>query len=476
MRVAERNRRRVIWILAAVVVLLLLIYLLVPKPPVVRVSEVFRDDLLLPLSTTGVAEGDVVDVSSRIAGEVVQIYVDEGDRVTQGQVIAQLETSELQSNVDNNRAAVASAQAQVQAAVSSLTAETQRVNAEIARAMAAVSAARARLAELQAGARAQEIRQARAEVQQFEAQARNARTEAARAEQLFRSGAISRRQLDDARTTAQVAEANLRAARERLALLEAGARSEQIAAARAEVQSAEAVLSQAFAGRQVLQTRQEEVRAARAQADQALAALQAAETRLSYATIRSPIPGSVVRKHVEAGETVSPQQAIITVSRSNRVWITAEVDQEDVAAIAEGQRVRVSLSAFPGRYAIGTVTDVSEVAVPRDVGRVRARVVRARIDLEETNLPFRPGTEVNIDGELQVADNAVLVPNDAVLRVGDSDQVFVITGNVVDRREIVAGLSNFDYTIVRSGVEPGEMVAVSNLDELSDGERIRVER
>src|SRR5690606_6109434 len=115
--------------------------------------------------------------------------------------------------------AYSAAQAQVTRAVNALAGETRQVNAQISRARAAVSASRARLAELQAGSRPQEIREAEAAVRQVEAQASNARTDLRRAEQLYAQGAIPRSQLDEVRTRARVAESNVTAARERLELV-----------------------------------------------------------------------------------------------------------------------------------------------------------------------------------------------------------------------------------------------------------------
>lgn len=468
------GRRRIMWIALAAVVLLLLVALFMPRPPVVEIAEVVRGDLTQDLSTTGVVEGNVADISPRIIGKVSRIYVDEGDRVRQGQIIATLESSELEADVDRARAALAAAQAQAAAANNALAGESRLVNADINRARAAVSAARARLADLQAGALPQEIRQAQAAVNQAEAQAVNARTELRRAEQLFSRGAVSQRQLDEARTTAQVAETNLTAAREQLALIRAGTRTEQIAAAQAEVRAAEATLSQALAGRERIEIRREEVRAAKAQTEQANAALQAAQSRLNLATITSTADGTVVRRHVEEGETVNPQQPIVTVSRGGAVWVTAEVDQEDISAVAVGQQVRISLTAYPGRFSTGVVSDVSPVAVPKEVGRVRAKIVRARVNIINPAIPLSPGMEVNIDGSRTVAKDVLLVPNDAITRIGNTDIVYVIRNNTAHRVEIVSGLSNFDYTIIHEGLAAGEKVAVSNLDELSDGKRVRV--
>lgn len=470
----DRRRRRVIWIIAAVLLIVVLVAVFWPRPPAVRTAEVFRGDLVLDLSSTGVVEGNVADISARIVGRIDEILVEEGDEVESGQVVAMLDSSELQADVDRAQAAVSSASAQAAAASQSLNAERSQANSQLAGAQAALSAARARLAEVEAGARPQEIAQAQAAVDQAASQARIAQADLERARQLYEQGAISRSQLDQAVTAADVAQANLQAARERLALVREGARSEQIDAARAEVRAAEAGVAQARSAFDLVRAREEEVRAAQAQARQAQSALEAAQARLALATIRSPITGTIVRRHVEQGETVAPQQPILTAARNEPIWVTAEVDQEDVAAVEVGQQVRITLDAYPGRYAEGTVTDVSPVAVPKEVGRVRARVVRARISVDESDIPLRPGIEVYIDGSRRVAEDVILVPNEAVLRLGDEDIVYVIEGQYVHRRTIVTGLSSFDYTIVEQGLNIGEEVAISNLDDLSDGMRVRV--
>jgi hypothetical protein len=156
--------------------------------------------------------------------------------------------------------------------------------------------------------------------------------------------------------------------------------------------------------------------------------------------------------------------------------VTAEVDEEDVAAVAPGQTVTVSADAYPGRDAVGRVTRVSKVAEPKDVGRVQAKIVRSRIEIERSSMSLRPGMEVNITGSLPAGRKTLLVPNDAIVRVGDEDSVFVIRGGRALRRTVNIGQANFVDTQVISGIDDGDQVAVSSVGELKDRERVRVVR
>lgn len=468
-------RRRVI-ISVAVLAVFLLIYLLYPLPPVVEVAEAWRGDLEIDLTTTGIVESDMADVAPRILSTVSSLLVEEGQRVERNQSIALMDTAELRAQLDEARANLTAAQEQQARAEQAVRVEAQQTAAAVARAQAGVRAARARLADVERGARPQEIEQARAAVRQARAEAERAGADLRRAQQLFQQGAIPAQQLDAARSAAQVAEARLRSAEEQLALVEAGARADEVRIARADVQAAEAALAEARAAERAVEIRRREAAAARAQAERAQAAVEAAEARLEDAVVRSPLNGLVVRRHAEVGEIVGPQTPIYTVARLDPVWVTAEVDEEDIAGLELGQRMRITSGAYPGRLAEGTVVRVSQIAEPRAAGRVRARIVRARIDIDSSEFPLLPGMEVDISSGLVVVEDAILVPNRAVIRTGDTTQVLVIQNGVVKPRNVEIGLSSFDHTEIMDGLRPGELVAVSMLDELEEDQEVRIRR
>ena len=468
------NRRSVWWIIVAGIALALIVYLIIPRPPEVRVVNVREGILELFLSSTGVIEGEVSDIGSRVTARIIRLYVREGDEVAQGQVMAQLESTDLQAEVNRAQSAVTAAEQEVASLQSTASTEAGQLRAAAAQARANLQAASANLRQLEAGTRPEDIASQRAVVQQARAQAEDARTRFERAQQLFQRGAIPAQDLDTARANYESASAQVQAQEQVLRGLEAGARAEEIQAARARVRAAEAALREAQSSIGLISARQRDIAAAQARLGQARAGLQNARVQLTYTTIRSPVTGIVARRHKETGEIASQSEAIYTVADLDDIWVIAEVDEEDISAIAPGQEVAITLDAYPGQEAKGVVSRISVIAEPKEVGRVRAKIVRARIDITDSQIPLRPGMEVNVNGTLPVGERTILAPNDAVIRVGDQDSVYVIRNQTTELRPVELGQSNFEFTQVLSGLQEGELVAVDNLDDLRNGMRVRV--
>ena len=475
MRRRDSGRRRVPWwLIIAMVGVLLVVYLIVPKPVEVQVVQVRKGVLDLSLSTTGVVEGVVSDVSSRVTARIARLNFQEGDSVKKGQALTLLESADIQAEIEGRRAAVRTAEEQAASLQATASANAGQLRAGVSRAQANLQAARENLRQLESGSRPEDIAAQQAVVAQARVQAENASAQYDRANELFSRGAIAAQDLDTAKAAYESAQAALQSQQSILRKLQAGPRPEEIEVARAQVAAAGSALQDAQSALGLVQARARDVKAAQAQVVSARAALVGAEAQLAFTVIRSPVSGVVVRKHMEIGETASPLSPIYTVANLGNIWVTAQVDEEDVAAIAPGQTVAITADAYPGREAVGAVTRVSKIAEPKEVGRVRAKIVRARVEIERSGMPLRPGMEMNITGALPSGRSTLLVPNDAVIRVGDQDSVYVIRGGRAYLRDVEIGQANFLETQVISGISEGDEVAVTNVGQLKDKERIRI--
>lgn len=475
MRRADSSRRRTPWwLIIALVGVILIVYLIIPKPVEVQVAQVHEGVLDLALSTTGVVEGLVTDVSTRLTARITRLDFQEGDSVEKGQVLARLESSDIQAEVEGRRAAVRAAEEDAASLQDTAAANAGQLRAGVSRAKANLQVASENLRQLEAGTRPEDIARQQAVAAQARVQAEDARSRYDRAKQLFNRGAISAQDLDTAKAAYEFAQAALRSQQETLRQLQAGPRTEEIEAARAQVAAANSTLREAQSGLSLIQARARDVTAAQARVSSARAALANAEAQLGFTIIRSPVSGVVARKHMEIGETASPLSPIYTVANLSRIWVTAEVDEEDVAAIAVGQTVTITADAYPGREAVGVVTEVSKIAEPKEVGRVRAKIVRARIHIRQSGMPLRPGMEMNITGSLPAGRRTLLVPNDAVIRVGERDSVYIVHGGRSQLRHVEIGQANFLETQVVSGVKEGDQVAVTKVGQLKDGERVKI--
>ena len=300
---------------------------------------------------SGYVEATEVRLAPEVGGRLLEVAVKEGDRLKAGDVVARL---------DDTDTAIATKQAQAE--------RDQAV---------------AQLRLLQAGARAEDIRQARAqvdsaqaEVAAAEAELQSARADLARFEALLASNAGSRKQRDDAATKVAVAEARVNSARERvraaaeaLARLRAGARAEEIAAARARVAATEAQI----------------------------AALAKAQTD---ALLKSPVAGFVTAKLADAGEVVARGTPVAVVTDLDHAWANVYVDEPLVPLLKLGQKVTLVTDA--GQRLDGTISFISPKAefTPRNVQTAEERtklVYRIKVTADNRDGVLKPGMPVEAE-------------------------------------------------------------------------------
>jgi len=465
-----RNRR---WALIAVVAAVLAGLALWSSlsPPSVQVAAVQRGPLADALSATGVVEAAQVNVTPKIVGRIVKLLVDEGDSVERGQLLARLDDSDQVAAVNERRAALQAAQAEVARTAATLALERAASRARIDRARAAEEAARSRLAELKAGTRPEEIESARQAVAAAEAEAALAAANFERISRLYAQGAVSQAEVDRARTRLASAQAALRTAREQLALAEAGPRSEQIAAAAAEVVAAGAQLAEAQAAAGQVEVLKRTLAAAEAAVEQTKATVAAAQTSLAETRVTAPMSGRVGRRHLDVGDLTGPGSPVFLIADNENLWVAAEVDEEDLALVHEGQRVSVSAEAL-ARPLPGEVVEVAPVALSRGLQQVRAKIVRAKIVLDGNTGLLRAGMEVDVYADAVLSDDALLVPADALIEADGSTSVLVVDSGRIHRREVEVGRRTFKQAAVLSGLSEGELVVVSGKDQLKEGQRV----
>lgn len=376
---------------------------------VIAAALVYFFALDRPAAPTGTVQvsGNIeitdAEVSFKIAGRVGERLVSEGQRVRAGQVVARLDATDLQQEVELRQAAVAAAQATLDELEAGSRPE------QIAEAQAAVEEAEARLEELLEGSRPQEVREAEAAVEAAEATAHRNRREYLRQKELHEQGVSTTRNFETAQMAHEAAQADLRRARERLALVVEGPRREQIQQARAALAQARERHSLAVKG-----PRQERIARARAEVRQAEAALALARTRLDYSTLRSPLTGLVLSDNIEPGEYVSPGTPVLTVGEMDEVWLRAYINETDLGRVKVGQPAQLTTDTYPGKEYPGTVTFIASEAefTPKNVQTQEQRVklvYRVKITVPNPHMELKPGmpadAEITVEGKRDNAGN-----------------------------------------------------------------------
>ncbi len=374
--------------------------------------------LTVRINASGIVQPiQTVNISPTTSDILQELLVEQGDRVTAGQIIARM--------------------------------KSDRIEAELARAQARITQAQANLAELLAGNRSEDIAQAQARVERIEAQIVEAqsRVELAsdrveRNQMLYTDGAIARDDLDEVLNTAATTQASLeqqyaslREAQQNLALLQNGSRVENIARAEAEV-------------------------------DAAIAELQSVQVQLEDTFIRAPFAGIITQKFATEGAFVTPTTSASNASSATSsaivalaegLEILAEVPEVDIGQIELGQRVEVVADAYPDQVFEGEV----KLIAPEAVVEQNVTFFQVRIELLTGLDVLRSQMNVDVEFIGDQLNNALVVPTVAIVtQDGETGVLVPDENNRIRFRPITSGTSVGNQTQILDGVDAGDRVFI----------------
>ncbi len=350
-----------------------------------------------------------VNISPKNSGQLAQLYVEQGDAVTQGEIIARMDSRDAQ--------------------------------AQLALAQANLADAIARRDRTQAGNRRQEIAQAQNQVNAAQARMLLAEERLKRNQLLAEEGAISRDSLDALVADRDAAVATLQEVKKRLDLLREGSRLEDIRQANAQVAAAKAQV-------------------------------EAAQVVLADTVIRAPFPGIITQKYATPGAFVTPTTSASTTSSATSTSIVAiaegleviaEVPEVDIGQIKLGMPVEIVADSYPDQTFRGEVRLVApEAVVEQNVTFFQVRV-KIRTGLDK----LRSGMNVDLAFIGQSLPNALLIPTVAIATEAGETGVYVPGPDQKPVfRPITIGSSIADKTQILEGLEPGTTVFVDFPEKL----------
>ncbi len=382
---APKSRRRGILVAAIVVVVLIALG--------VWWHSTFSED-----TDDAQVNGHLIQVSARIAGQVIKVDVEENQVVKAGDLIAELDPSDYQVAVENAEAALASAKANAAAANVNVPITTINTGSNLSSAGADLSGARASVEQAQ-----QQLDAARAKVVQSEANNTKAQADLARYRPLVAKDVISKQQFDAAVAAAEAAQADLAGAQASMAAAQDGVR----VAHEREAQS-QALLKYAQTAPQQVAAQSAKAKQAEAQVQQAQAQLDQAKLNLGYTKIVAPADGIITRKSVEMDQNVSVGQNLLTLVSLQDLWITANFKETQLEHMRAGQSVNIHVDATGKDYS-GKVTQIGgatgsvlSLFPPENatgnyvkvVQRVPVRIDFTDLAKEDPNHQLRPGLSV----------------------------------------------------------------------------------
>lgn len=359
-----------------------------------------------------------VEVGSKITGRVISISVKEGDLVSQGQITARLDEAELQAEVGQAQAKLASANAQ--------------------------------LAEVKAGSRPQQISHANLEVERLAADTKNAELRMLRSERLVREGVVAQQELDDDRARFEMAKAAQQAAKEDLSLARTGARREEVQRAQAGVEEARADLTRA----------------------QAL---------LENTVIRAPITGMVLDRYVDVGEMVTTgftsdrgaKQSLFTIADMTDLQVELDISEADISKVVVNQPVAMTPDAYANHKYDGVVEYIASTADKQKA------TVKVKVRVINPDLNLRPGMGAKVtiyptNTSIPQTASTISLPKAALFTRGVNKVVFVVKDGVAVMQSVRTGREDGDYVEVVEGLQGGEQVVVGT--EVGDGAKVVIQK
>ncbi len=212
-----------------------------------------------------------------------------------------------------------------------------------------------------------------------------------------------------------------------------------------------------------------DITAAQARLNEAETALRLAKERAAATVVRAPIAGEVYGLAVRAGDYLNAGDLVANVGTLDRLRVRVYVDEPLLGRVKIGEPVTIRWEALPGKQWDGAVdrmpTSIQALG-SRQVGEVVCVIPNPGRDLI-------PGTNVDAEIRTSVANNALVIPKEALRHDAQGDYVFLLRGDIVERRNVKTGVSNVTQIQIADGLAENDSVALPTDFTLRSGERVQ---
>lgn len=418
-----------------------------PSPVTKRIRQVKRGPIDLRVTATGTIRPiNQVKISPKFTGLLKKLYVQQGEYVKQGQLLAVMDDSNLQGQWQSARAAYQAALANYEKTqhgnrpqeVADAEAQYQKTQSSVRYSLGAVSRAQ------------MELRAAEASLLRDDTNAR-------RLTELAKQGAVSDQEKLNAVTQAEVSRARLDQAKQDLKQSESS-----LSQTKSEQESVRNKLSMSKEG-----YRAEDVKAAYQSMIQAEGNFKYLQSQLNDTQIKAPFSGVVTQKYTDQGAIVTPTTSAATtsatsssiVSLAGRLELVAAVSETDMEHISKGQEVTIIANSYPSKRFHGQVNLIAPEAIVTQ--NVTSFEIHATIDDDKEHL-LMSGMNVNAEFAVGKKDDALLIPTSCIVTKKGKTGVYIPDKNNQPKFvAIIVGETSGLYTVVNEGLKEGSKVFVA---------------
>lgn len=210
------------------------------------------------------------------------------------------------------------------------------------------------------------------------------------------------------------------------------------------------------------------------------AALRNAKVQVEYSLLRAPFDGVVLTKNADIGDIVTPlgaaanaKASVVTLADLTSLQVEVDVSEVNISQVAVGQPCEIQLDALPGERFAGKVHMVVPTA-DRTKASVLVKVSFAKIDIRI--LPEMSAKVAFLERKLANTEQipVAAIPSEALMNKGQHSLVFVVRENKVWEVRVTKGRTLGNQVEIRDGLQPGDKVVLSPLENLSQGKSVKV--
>jgi len=447
----------------------------VKKQPTFRVRQG-------PLTISVVESGTIksreqVSLKSEVEGQTTMIYlVPEGMRVSEGDLLVELDASKLEDNLTQQKISVDNAEASFIRARASLAVAKNQAQSDISKAELEFRFAQEDVTQYEKGELPQQVKEEESSITLAREELERAAEKLKWSERLFAEEYISQTELEADRLTHNRAKLNHELAVTSLGLLQEYTSRRQLDELRSNVEQAEMALERVKlqADADIVQATAS-LNAAKTELTQQQAKFDKFEQQLSKTTIVAPRSGLVVhatsvqrggrrrrQEPLEEGQAVRQRQELIYLPSADSMMAAIQIHESSLEKVQTGLLVRVTIDALPGQTFTGRVAKIAPLPDAQSSWmNPDLKVYPTEIHLDGIHPELRTGMSCRAEIIVEQHADAVHVPVQAVVRIGSQPMVYIADGKDGQPRPIEIGLDNNAMVHVLSGLNAGEEVMLT---------------
>ena len=371
------------------------------------------------ISSKALSDSEVA-VIPKVSGTVKNVYVNIGDTVKAGDVLFDIDDTDLKLQAQQAHASLQAAQSGLNAAEASY--------------------------QMNVGGKLEtQLLQLQSTVDNLEIQYNDLLKNYSNTQKLFEAGSVSQKDLDDMTSNVNKLKLQLDTAKENLRITKEQIIEETKNASAASISQAQASINQA-------QT-----------------SVQNASNQLDRAQVKAEIDGIVSSCTVTKGGLISPQSVAMTLVNMDKIKLSFNVSDDIINKIAVGSKAYITIAAASETPFEGTITHISPAANSQTL------LYPVEIYIDNPNHTIKPGMFATLKLVIASQNDTISVPLNAVIQEGNEKYVYIVDDNQTSRKVAVeTGLQNDTHIQITKGVELGQQVIVTGQDFVSDGTSVNI--